>query len=63
VIWQVNTPEDYEVVEADTMEVDEQGNLIAVQGEDVVAGWAPGFWYGYKTTDVEVKVHDHDQLS
>ena len=62
-IWQVNTPEDYEVIEADTMETDEQGNLYAYTGEVCVAGFAAGFWYGYKTTEAEVKISDENPVS
>jgi hypothetical protein len=55
VIWQVNTREDYDVIEAEEMEVDSSGMLIALDDGVAIAGWAPGFWYGFKTTESEVK--------
>jgi hypothetical protein len=60
--WQVNTREDYDVVEAEEMEVDSAGNLTAFIDGVPVAGWAPTFWYGYKCAEVDDEERQ-DELS
>ena len=54
-IWQVNTAENYEYVEADYLEPDSRGWLLAYgkddEEENPIAGWAEGFWFSYKNVE------------
>lgn len=64
-IWQINTVENYEYVDAEEVEVDSSGLLVALKDGEPVAGWAEGFWYSYKNVEVEVdeRGEHHDVLT
>jgi len=57
-IWQVNTAENYEYIDADEVHVDEtepsSGDLYATKNSEVIAIWVAGFWLSVKNVEAEV---------